>query len=253
MSDAEEGRGGPIDPVSKCHREDVRTRESGNSPAPLPAGPDGAFARISNILEGMSTKAESPPDLHHRIAERVRELRTARGLSLDALARRSGVSRSMISLIERGESNATAVVLDKLATGLGLSIAALFEFDATTALEARSPLSRRAEQTEWRDPESGYVRRNVSPASRSHPMQLVEVRFPAGARVAFETADRALRIDQQIWMLEGTMDVALGTEVHRLHEGDCLAMRLDAPTRFHNPTRRAARYLVVICAEARPR
>jgi len=46
-------------------------------------------------------------------------LRAARGLSLDVLAGKSGVSRSMISLIERGKSNPTAVVLEKLATGLG--------------------------------------------------------------------------------------------------------------------------------------
>jgi transcriptional regulator with XRE-family HTH domain len=53
--------------------------------------------------------------LDKRIAERVAELRRAHGLSLDALARRSGVSRSMISVIERGESSPTAVVLEKLA------------------------------------------------------------------------------------------------------------------------------------------
>ena len=51
-------------------------------------------------------------DLNQRIAERVRDLRAAQGLSLDALAGRCGVSRSMISLIERGESSPTAVVLE---------------------------------------------------------------------------------------------------------------------------------------------
>ena len=50
----------------------------------------------------------APSDLHERIATRVRELRAARGYSLDELATRSGVSRSMISLIERGERSPTA-------------------------------------------------------------------------------------------------------------------------------------------------
>ena len=58
---------------------------------------------------------------------RVRELRAASGLSLDELAGRCGVSRSMISLIERGESSPTAVVLEKLAVGLNVSLASLFE------------------------------------------------------------------------------------------------------------------------------
>ena len=64
---------------------------------------------------------ESAPDLNQRIAGRVRELRARQGLSLDALAGKSGVSRSMISLVERGESSPTAVVLDKLAAALGVS------------------------------------------------------------------------------------------------------------------------------------
>src|SRR5262249_15335592 len=67
------------------------------------------------------------PGLNERIAERVRALRAAGRLSLDALARRSGVSRSMISLIERGETSPTAVVLDKLAAGLGVLLPSLFE------------------------------------------------------------------------------------------------------------------------------
>ena len=67
---------------------------------------------VSIIMEASAT------DLNARIAERVRELRAQRGLSLDALARKSGVSRSMISLIERGESSPTAVVLEKLAAGI---------------------------------------------------------------------------------------------------------------------------------------
>src|SRR6187200_1746564 len=110
-------------------------------------------------------------NLNKRIAARVRELRGATGLSLEALARKSGVSRSMISLIERGESSPTAVVLSRLATGLGVVLASLF--DPPQALVPGVPLLRRAEQPEWRDPASGYVRRNVSPPSASHPMQIV--------------------------------------------------------------------------------
>ena len=68
---------------------------------------------------------ERPTDLTARMADRVRELRAARGLSLDALADRSGVSRSMISLVERGESSPTAVVIEKLAAGLGVTMASM--------------------------------------------------------------------------------------------------------------------------------
>jgi transcriptional regulator with XRE-family HTH domain len=182
-------------------------------------------------------------NLNQRIAERVRELRAQRGLSLDALASKSGVSRSMISLIERGESSPTAVVLDKLAVGLGVVLASLFDPSGGTT-EPKEPVARRAEQAQWQDPETGYSRRNVSPSWVPQPMQIVDVHFPPGARVAFETSD--VRTCQQIWLLDGSMDITQGTERHRLRDGDCLAMQLDRPAIFHNPTRKAARYAVVI-------
>jgi transcriptional regulator with XRE-family HTH domain len=189
---------------------------------------------------------DTAPDLSDRIADRVRELRLAHGLSLEALAAKSGVSRSMISLVERGESSPTAVVLDKLAAALGVTLASLF--DAPAAARG-GPVARRADQPEWRDPASGYVRRNVSPPGVPQPMQIIEVRFPPRGRVAFETGVREARVHQQVWVLDGAIDVTVGTERHRLREGDCLAMQLDRPTMFHNPNRKAARYVVVTASE----
>jgi hypothetical protein len=66
-------------------------------------------------------------------------------------------------------------------------------------------------------------------------MRLVEARFPPGGRVVFETGGRDVSVHQQVWVLEGAIDVILGEECYRLHEGDCLAMLLDRLTMFHNP------------------
>src|SRR5690348_9207998 len=112
-------------------------------------------------------KDASESDLDQRIAARVHDLRASRGLTLEALAERSGVSRSMISLIERGESSPTAVLLERLATGLNVPLAALFD----TPSASRAPVARRADQPRWRDPASGYVRRNISPAGFPTPIQ----------------------------------------------------------------------------------
>jgi transcriptional regulator with XRE-family HTH domain len=196
---------------------------------------------------------EAPLDVNQRIADRVRELRAGQSLSLEALAGRCGVSRSMISLIERGESSPTAVVLEKLAAGLGVMLAALFDAPAATAPASRGPVARRDDQPQWQDPASGYLRRNVSPPGVPQPMQIVEVHFPPGERVAFETGGRDVRVYQQVWVLEGAIDITLGAERHRLREGDCLAMQLDRPTMFHNPTRKPARYAVVIASDGFPR
>jgi transcriptional regulator with XRE-family HTH domain len=200
------------------------------------------------MVDSESIIQDTASDLNQRIAERVRELRATHGLSLDALASKSGVSRSMISLVERGESSPTAVVLEKLATGLGVLLASLFDVPAT-AQAPGGPVARREDQPQWQDPASGYVRRNVSPPGVPQPMQIVEVHFPAGARVAFETGGRDVRVHQQVWVLAGAIDITLGGERHRLREGDCLAMQLDRPTMFHNPTRKPARYAVVIASD----
>jgi transcriptional regulator with XRE-family HTH domain len=184
-----------------------------------------------------------------RIARRVRDLRAARRLSLEALAAKSEVSRSMISLIERGESSPTAVILEKLAAALNVTLASLFDSPARAV--PAGPVARRDEQQQWRDPGSGYVRRNLSPQAGegSHPFHITEIRFPAGARVAFESPSRENIVHQQIWILQGAIEITVGKDRHELCEGDCLAMRLDAPTIFHNPTRKPAHYIVVTASE----
>ena len=184
-------------------------------------------------------------DINARIARRVRELRSAQGFSLDALAERSGVSRSNISLIERAQSSPTAVVLDRLSAGLGVTVASLFD-DSRALTPEPSPLARVAEQPVWTDPASGYVRRNVSPPVAGSPLQLVDVVFPAGQRVAYDTVAREVEVHQQVWMIDGVMEMTVGDAHWRLQAGDCLAMRLDRPIVYRNPTRKPARYLVAL-------
>lgn len=189
---------------------------------------------------------EGTLDLNSHLAARLRSLRAERGLTLETLSERTGVSRSMISLIERGESSPTAVVLDKLAGGLGTTLASLFSDGPM--LEA-SPLARRGDQRVWRDPESGYVRRNLSAPAYPSPIELVEVSLPAGARVAYDTAHRAAGVSQQIWILEGAIELSLGDEYYNLGTGDCLSMALDRPTIFRNVTDQPARYLVALATD----
>ena len=187
-------------------------------------------------------------DINARIAARVRDLRAQLGLSLDALAAKCDVSRSMLSLIERGESSPTAIVLEKVATGLGVALASLFEDPGA----ATSPVSHKEDRSPWKDPDTGYVRRNISPANFPSPIQIVDVMLPAGARVAYETGARDASLHQQIWVQEGSIEVTLGKVTHKLSEDDCFAMQLNDQMVFRNRTRKPARYIVVIANE-RPR
>ena len=203
--------------------------------------------RTSNKLENKSImreiKASNPQlDINQRIAKRVGDLRAERGMSLDALATKCHVSRSMISLIERGESSPTAVVLDKLAFGLGVTLASLFEAPQPDA----SPVVRRDDQLQWTDPQSGYVRRNISPPHFRSPIQIVEVDFPAGAKVTYAAGLREVSVHQQVWVQEGSMELIFGGAHHYLQQGDCLAMDENQHIIFQNTSQLPARYLVVI-------
>lgn len=183
--------------------------------------------------------------LDRAIGERVRALRTARGLTLEALAEKAGVSRAMLSRIERGESNPTAQLLGRVCAGLDVTLSALF---AETE-RAASPLSRRADHVVWRDPASGYVRRAVTPPNCGAAADIVEVEFPPGASVTMESS-RSPALDQQIVLLAGRMDITVGDTTHRLDAGDCLYMPLGQPVSFHNPGTKAAHYLVVVAQRA---
>jgi quercetin dioxygenase-like cupin family protein len=103
---------------------------------------------------------------------------------------------------------------------------------------------RAADQPTWTDPETGYRRRAVSPATGS-PLELVEVELPAGAVVSFP-ADTYAFIHQQIWMLKGHLRFREGATDHELDAGDCLQLGPPQPCSFVNPTRRACRYLVAL-------
>lgn len=178
------------------------------------------------------------------IATRIRDLRKGADLSLERLAEASGVSRSMISLIERGETSPTAAVLNKLADALGVTLAALFTQEAEGSVV--SPLARRGDQQVWRDPASGYLRRHVSPIGFPSALELVEVTFPAGESVAFENMTRSVETHQQVWILDGEMDITVEAETWSLGAGDCLAMVLGHRIVFTNPTKKPARYLVAL-------
>lgn len=175
-----------------------------------------------------------------RLAARLRELRRARGWSLDDFAARSGVSKAMLSRIERAASSPTAALLGRISGALGLTLSALL-----TEPQARGGrLLRASEQSVWRDPATGYVRRLLSPPS-DLPLQLVEVHLPPGARVPFPASAYTF-FRQLIWMVSGTLHFTEGEVEHVLRGGDCLELGDPTDCVFHNQQARPARYIVAL-------
>lgn len=179
-------------------------------------------------------------DTSARLARCIRQERDARGWSLADLAERSGVARATISKIEREEASPTAVVLVRLAAAFDLTLAGLL----LRAEGERERLSRAADQPVWRDPETGYVRRQIF-SRPDHPVELVEVEMPAGRSVALPASSYA-RIRQCLWVLDGAMTIVEGEDRTVLGPGDCLAFGPPSDVVFANEGDRPARYVVAI-------
>ncbi|PXF30744.1 LacI family transcriptional regulator [Pokkaliibacter plantistimulans] len=188
----------------------------------------------------VSLTEQNSEDPTTQLAARIRIERKQRQWSLDELAQRSGVSKAMISKIERGETSPTATLLGKLSGAFGLTLSTLL---ARTEQQG-GRLRRRQDQPQWRDPETGFIRRQLSPTS-DLPLDLVQVELPVGASVSYPASAFAF-FRQLIWVTQGKLEFTEGETLHQLSTGDCLELGSPSDCRFFNPGTTSCEYLVVL-------
>ncbi|MBL0885421.1 helix-turn-helix domain-containing protein [Myceligenerans indicum] len=180
------------------------------------------------------------------LGKRVRDERARRAWSLSRLAEASGVSRAMISKVERGQSSPTAAVLGRLAAAFDLSVSALLE----RAEDAGAHPVRRADAVPaWSDPETRYLRRQIS--TPSFPADVTDVVLPAGQRVPYPAAAYAFHA-QLVWVLDGELTLTDGADVHVLTAGDVFELGVPAAREFANPSDADCRYVVVVSRRETP-
>jgi transcriptional regulator with XRE-family HTH domain len=176
-----------------------------------------------------------------RMAERLRERRQELDLSLGDLAERSGVSKAMIAKVEAGTSSPTAGVLGRLCAGLGITLSALMaaaETEEATQLVAE-------EQPRWRDPATGLERVAVSPQTPFSDVEIARLRLPAGTAVDYPTPP-SVAYAQHIVGVAGTVRFTVGGRSFDVGPGDCVAARIDRPTRLEACGSEPAEYLVIV-------
>lgn len=188
----------------------------------------------------MSDEKSSKEDsINIRIGQKVKAEREKRGWSLTDLAENSGVSRAMIHKIERGESSPTATLLARLAGSFDMSMSQLIALSEVQT----GTLIRQAQQPVWQDPETGYIRRHVSPGQI--PVDLVSVDLPAGVSVPMPAISYLSR-RQLIWVLEGSLTFQEGDHHFVMQQGDCLELGDPADCIFSNTSAQNCRYAVVV-------
>jgi transcriptional regulator with XRE-family HTH domain len=182
--------------------------------------------------------------IDQRIGARIRIEREGRGWSLSDLAEKASVSRAMIFKVERAESSPTATLLGKLSGAFGLSMSTLM----ARAEMQQGRLLRKADQPLWIDPQTGYVRRHVSPRS-DLPLDLVRIELPAGKEVPMPASAYAF-MRQLIWVLDGELVFIEGQTRHAMTEGDCLELGPPSDCVFKNESDRTCVYAVAVLSNS---
>jgi transcriptional regulator with XRE-family HTH domain len=176
-----------------------------------------------------------------QLGGRVRRLRRRRGLTLEELAGLSGVSRAMISKLERGEKNPTLVVAAKLAEGLGVTLSQVAGIEERREVVV-VPRERRMVM---RDPETGFERQLLSPNFVGRGVEFIRNEIPEGS-TSGEFPPHRRGVEEHIVVERGSLRATVDGEEYLLGEGDVLYFEADVTHRFDNAGEGECSYYLVI-------
>jgi XRE family transcriptional regulator, regulator of sulfur utilization len=181
-------------------------------------------------------------DLGRRVAENLRQRRKARSMSLDDLARASGVSRAALSQIETCKSNPTVGILWKVAVGLGVPFAELIGAPRSGAM-----VLRRSDAQVLRSADGRLESRPLAPAGTSALVELYEMRL--SARGSHRSEAHAPGTHELLVVLSGQLRMQVADETYELSAGDSVSFPADRPHVYENPGGSEARYHDVVIYE----
>lgn len=197
-------------------------------------------AKRSSVAPG-----ERPSDdaVSAALGQRIKALRARSGLTLEQLSQQSGVSRAMLSTIERGEKSPTLPIIVRIAAGFGISLSSLLGAEPDPSSVA---VIRASQRLAYRDPETGFERWVLSPAHIDNGMEFVLHRLPPGRSTGVLPA-YAVPTEKYLAVGTGTLTVVVDEQSHVLNAGDAMYFEVKAPYRFINESARlACTYYMVI-------
>jgi transcriptional regulator with XRE-family HTH domain len=181
-----------------------------------------------------------------RLGERVRAIRRERGWTLEVLAQRSGVSRAMISKLERGEKNPTLVVAAKVAEGLGMNLSELVGVEE----KRKVVVVPRGKGMTMRDPETGFERQLLSPSLGGRGVEFMRNVVPEGS-TSGELPPHRRGVEEYVVVERGRLRAVLGGVEYVLEEGDAAYFEADVAHRFDNAGAGECSYYLVIDSKGR--
>lgn len=179
------------------------------------------------------------------LGEEVRRRRSGLGLTLEALAGRSQVSRAMLSEIERGAKNPTIKVVCQIAEGLGCTVSQLLGEPGAERPLAELEIVRVTERRMLVDPRTRVERHLLSPRFLGRGVEILCYLIPPGAATGDFPPHRA-GVEEHLTVVRGELRCRIGDEERWLAPGDSLSFRVDVPHGFHNSGNDACEYFLVI-------
>ena len=176
-----------------------------------------------------------------RLAQRLKDERKEKGLSLDALANLSGLSRSMLSQIERGESSPTVASLWKLTNSLNLDFTTLLDEESASSSAIHEVLSANQIPT-LKDTDLGYEIRILSPSSDVGGTEVYDIEMIKGA--VMDSAAHKAGCTEHLSVLEGELRISSDKEEETVKEGATIRYRADVHHKIEALS--AARFILVV-------
>lgn len=180
------------------------------------------------------------------LGTRLRALRKEQGLTLQGLAERSGVSRAMLSKMERSEKVPTLSTIVRVAKGLNMTLSSLLgaqpDASAVSVLRARDRIV-------YRDPQTGFEREALSPAHVRQDVEIVRHRLPPGRSTGW-LPSYPVPTEKYVLVQAGTLTAEVDGKAHILEAGDTLFFAVTGPYRFTNEAESETAYLVVMVRRA---
>jgi transcriptional regulator with XRE-family HTH domain len=177
------------------------------------------------------------------LASNLRRLREEKRLSLDRLAELTGVSKSMLGQIERGESNPTVTTVWKIAGGLKVSFTALINSPQPETL-----VMHRNEIEPFVEDEGRYRLYPFFPYEEGRPFEMYTVEMQPGS--SFRADAHAAGTQEFITVFEGELTLRVGDEAFTAGTGDSLRFKADRPHAYHNSCEGVTRLCMVIHYQA---
>jgi transcriptional regulator with XRE-family HTH domain len=201
----------------------------------------GTALAVVRTAKDFANTANTALKVAQGVGAAVKATREVQQISLSDLAKRSGVSKSVVSRIEAGLTSPTAVMLAKLAEGMTVSLSSLLRGDMGPPVH----IQQAAEQPIYSDPKTGLVRRTLSPVSPDALVEIVHNSLPA-RKTTGKFPAHALGTQEHIVVQTGKIEVTVGKRTFSLQAGDAAQFAADSEHSIRNVGTKKAEWLLVI-------